>query len=154
MSLIHLPKVLYDARARDGTWCLRPYEGHPHGCPQYLKCRPWTRPDFKVLRGCGWYAVVEEYDLEAHAARQREKHPGWTYKQLRNPRHWQKGVMKRLREKTYSLSNRLLGDVVLEIPEASGVNVLGTMALAGRPIQMKDPKMIQKVMLIGKTVVE
>jgi len=142
--------VLYDARARDGTWCLRPYEGHPHGCPQYLKCRPWTRLDFSKLTGYRWYAVVVEYDLEAHAARHKVDHPEWTYKQLRNPRHWQKGVMKRLRAKAYRVSNRLVGDVVLELPEASGVNVLGTMALAGRPIQMKQPKMIRKVMLIGK----
>jgi len=150
VSLIPLSKVYYDPRARNGVWCLRPYEGHPHGCPKYEKCKPWRYPDFSRLSGYLWFAVVEEYDLEAHAARQAEKHQGWTYKQLRNPRHWQRGVMKRLREKAYRNSNRLMGDVVLEVPEASGVNVLHTMAMAGHPLRMKKPKIVCKVMLVGK----
>lgn len=149
MSLIPLPEVVYDVRARDGTYCAK----KPR-CMNYPKC-PEAHRDFQSYQGYSWFGVVEEFDLAKWEADQREKpwRKGETRKQLRNPRHWQKGVMKRLLEKTESLSNRLMGDVILEVPEACGVHVILTMAKVGVRFEWGDnAKTIRKVMLVGKKV--
>ena len=148
-GIVELKKILYDVRARDGTWCTRPYEGYPKGCFKFPSC-PRSHPDFLTLKSYRWFAVIEEFNLRAHAEHQREKHRNWTEKQLRNPRHWQSHVASLLRRRAYSFSNRLMGDIILEVPEACGINVLGTMALAGITIQMKNPDIIRKIMLVGK----
>lgn len=156
MSLISLPEVVYDCRARDGTWCAKPSRDYPKGCPNFPKC-PQRYINFKKIdEGFGpfkWFAVIEEFDITGWEASQREKHKGenWSRKQLRNPRHWQKGVMKRLREKALNNVNFLMRDVLLEIPEAHGVDVVRTMAKVGVTFEWGlQAKTIRKVMLIGK----
>lgn len=150
MTLIPLPEVVYDIRARDGTWCTR----KPR-CMNFPVC-PQSHPDFMTLKGSyGWYAVVEEFDVAAWEAEQREKphRRNESRKQLRNPRHWQKGVMRRLRQKARMHSNRLNGDIILEIPEACGVDVVRTMARVGVKFEWGlSAKVFRKVMLIGKPV--
>ncbi len=147
-----LPEVVYDARARDGTWCAKRSDRYPKGCPNFPECPP-KYPDFKTLQGYDWYAIIEEFDIAAWEHRQAKKHEGegWSLKQLRNPRHWQKGVMKRLLMKAQANSNRLHGDIILEIPEASGVDLVRTMAKVGVHFEWgEQAKMFRKVMLVGK----
>jgi len=153
--IIPLEEVFYDARASDGTWCLRPYSGYPKGCPNFVKGCPQKRLDFLKLNGHSemkydWFAVIEEYDIDAWEKKQHKKHPFKSRRWCRNPRHWQKGVMSRLLKKAQAFHNAFLSHIILDIPEASGVNVLATMARAGWFIQMHDPKTIRKVMLVGK----
>jgi len=153
MSISLQNSVVYDVRARDGTWCAKPSKSYLHGCPNYPGC-PAKYPDFLDLWDkYDWYAVIEEFDIEGWEKNQAEKHKdeGWSRKQLRNPRHWQKGVMKRLRDKAHANSNRLLGDIILEIPEACGVDVVRTMASVGIRFEWGlNAKTYRKVMLIGK----
>jgi len=150
--ILPLHIVIYDKRARDGTWCAKQSKRYPHGCPNFPEC-PTKHPDFITLQGYKWYAVTEEFDIEGWEKSQAEKHEGenWSRRQLRNPRHWQKVVMKRLRSKAQANSNRLLGDIILEIPEACGVDVVRTMSKVGVKFEWgEQAKKIKKIMLIGK----
>lgn len=146
--MIKLNEVVYDVKARDGTWCRLPYSGHPKGCPNFPEC-PDARPDFLYASEVWthWYALVEEFDLSAHALRMRRIHPTWTERQCRNLLYWQGRVRKTLFQKAWGAFRD--GDIILDIPEACGVNVFETMAKAGINIE-KHPDIVRKVMLIGK----
>jgi hypothetical protein len=147
--MIELTEVVYDRRARNGTWCRLPYPGHPKGCPNFPVC-PSKQYDFhELLSWTHWYAVIEEFDLLAHALRMKSIHPTWTERQCRNLLYWQGGVKSRLKSKAKALYECERGDVLLEIPEACGVNVFETMAKVGINIE-RHPDMVRKVMLIGK----
>lgn len=151
-ELIPLEKIIVDPMARDGTWCCHPYPGHPHGCPNFPKgC---TKISFDHPRIGGhytrWFAVVEEFDLDAHAAMMKAKHPEWSDRQCRNPLYWQGGVRKRLKEKAWRLWPKLRewGNIYTPIPEAWGVEVFETMQLVGVIIE-RHPGIVRKVAFIG-----
>jgi len=149
---IKLFDVIYDIRARNGVWCTHRYEGHPKGCPNFPKC-PQKYPDFESIRAKYlWYAVVELFNLEEHMERMKEKHPDWSERQCRNPWYWQGSVRKRLKEKAYEAACAIPGSIVLEIPEACGVNVFETM-LKEYVLLERAPKLVKKVMLVGIPVV-
>jgi hypothetical protein len=145
--MIPLTTIIYDARARNGTWCCHPYEGHPHGCPNFKNgCTLKKRPDFNDMKDLyNWYAVVETFDLKAHMERMKAKHTHWTERQCRNPLYWQGTVRANLRNNCITMK----GDIVLDIPEACGINVFETMALVGVVLERK-PDTVRKVMLVGK----
>lgn len=149
-ELIPLTLIAYDSRARNGDWCCNPYPGHPHGCPNFSKgCTTIT--DFtKYMDTYLWYAVVEEFDLKAHAAAMKEKHPGWSERQCRNPLYWQGGVRKRLREKAERLDPKLheWGHMYHSIPEAAGVDVFKTMLHVGIILD-RHPDIVRKVVFVG-----
>lgn len=155
-SMIHeLEDVVYDIRARDGTWCCLPYPNHPKGCPNFPKCRD-KYPDFKTLEGYKWYAIVEEFDLKAHAERMKKKHPNWTPRQCRNPLYWQNGVRKKLRERAIKFceEKKFLGDnfsILLEVPEASGIDVFATMEKVGLKLE-RYPNIVRKIIFVGREV--
>ena len=141
-----LKDVVYNRDAR-GPWCAIPYPGHPRGCPNLSNGCTMKRPDFILIRDdYDWYAVVEEFDLLSHAKKMLEKHPGWTDRQCRNPLYWQGGVRKRLREKAQSVA--VTDSIILDIPEASGVEVFETMARIGIALE-KTPNLVRKIMFVG-----
>jgi hypothetical protein len=77
----------------------------------------------------------------------------WTDRQCRNVLYWQGGVRKKLKEQAYKLKEQLedaFGGnfLVLEIPEANGVNVFTTMFKAGRRMQVNKPDIVHKVMIV------
>jgi hypothetical protein len=80
----------------------------------------------------------------------KKKHPNWSERQCRNLLYWQNGVRSRLRKKTESYINPLSDDIILEIPEACGINMIETMSKAGIKIQTDHPDNVIKVMLIGR----
>ena len=147
--IIPLTEVSYDPKARDGRWCMLPYPNHPHGCPKFPTC-PMGKKDFLDYEGYDWFAVIEEFDLKSHADRMREKHPQWTERQCRNLLYWQNGVRSRLKKKAEKLAMPFMGDVILDIPEANGVNIFETMANHGVIIERDKPMKIKKIMLVGK----
>lgn len=146
-ELIRVDPV-YDVRARDGTWCKLPYPDHPKGCPNFPRC-PSEHIDFMNVRDLVWYAIIEEFDLAAYAQRMKLLHPEWTERNCRNLIRWQGGVRARLRRKAYpDYPNRPADRIVLEIPEACGINVFETMKTVGIEID-RTPIIVRKVMLIG-----
>ncbi len=148
--MIELSDVVYDRRARDGTWCMLPYPNHPKGCPKFPKC-PLEHIDLGAVRfsDLKWFAVIEEFDLKAQAKKMQLRFPKWSDRKCRNLIYWQKGVMSRLYEKACSPMANLEGDILLDIPEACGVNVFETMAKVGIVID-RHPDIVRKVMLVGK----
>jgi len=147
MDPIPLKKIYYDPLAR-GPWCRTPYPNHPWGCPNIKKGCIADRPDFKdIVELYHWFAVVEEFDLKKHAEKMKVHNVFWTERQCRNPLYWQGGVRKRLREKAQALG----GDIILDIPEASGVDVFKTMVEVGIVLERK-PDIVRKVMLIGRKI--
>jgi len=145
--MIELEDVVYDERARNGTWCCLPYPNHKKGCPNFPKCIS-ERPDFLSLPNKKWVAITEEFDLKKHARRMKEKHPHWTERQCRNVLYWQNGVRSRLKKKAMKIYHPLCGDILLDIPEANGVNVFATMAKNGVLLKA-NPDYVTKVMMVG-----
>jgi hypothetical protein len=145
---IALETVVVDDRARDGTWCTLPYPGHPHGCPNYPECIE-SRPHFSEYPILTWTAVVERFDLALHARKMKIKHPLWSRRQCRNLLYWQGGVRKRLREKARKIARPVMGDIILEIPEANGVDVYKTMENHGLKLE-RDPDIVHKIMFVGQ----
>lgn len=165
--MIPLETIIYDPFARNGTWCRSPYENHPKGCPNFTKGCTAKRPDFKTIADqYDWFAVTETFDLKAHADKMKAKHPeqikngkvvpAWTERQCRNPLYWQGTVRSSLKRQALAevgqlncLGSEANGNIVLDIPEACGVNVFETMALVGVILERK-PDVVIKVMLVGK----
>lgn len=147
--IIPLEIVIVDERARDGTWCTLPYPGHPKGCPNFPKCCE-SRPPFNEYSGFKWIAVVEEFDLKTHAEGMKKKHPHWSERQCRNLLYWQNGVRSRLRKRAEAIHYPFMGDVILDIPEANGVNIFDTMAKHDLVLERTKPETIHKIMLVGR----
>jgi len=144
--MIPLSKIFYDPFARNGIWCCTPYQNHPNGCPNFVKGCTKKRPDFKdIANKYDWFAITETFNLKAHAEKMKAKHPQWTERQCRNPLYWQGTVRANLRNKTITME----GDIVLDIPEACGINVFETMANVGVTLKRK-PDIVTKVMIVGK----
>lgn len=141
---IPLKTVHYDILAR-GAWCKSPYPGHPHGCPNFPQCIR-ARPDFSMIADkYHWIAVMEVFDLQAHSEKMKLKHPTWTDRQCRNPLYWQGSVRSNLHKKAESF----YGDILLDIPEACGVDVFETMLDAGVILEKVHPSVVRKIMLVG-----
>lgn len=153
-ELIPLEYVVYNAKARYGPWCTMPYPGptHVNGCPKFPKCMK-ERVDFKEFekrRKYEWYAIVQSFYLKGHMKRLKDKYPVFTERQCRNVIWWQPKVNKKLKNKALKHTFPLMGDILLDVPEANGVDVFETMKLAGLRLEKSKPKMVHKIMLIGK----
>jgi hypothetical protein len=149
IDIIELGEIILNDRARDGTWCTMPYPNHPNGCPNFPQC-PQYRSDFNEFNGYKWFAIIERFDLEAHAKRMKEKHHKWSERQCRNLLYWQNSVRAKLRKRTQIFAYQTNADIILEIPEANGVNIFGTMAKNGLLLKAHNPKIIYKIMFVGK----
>jgi hypothetical protein len=152
-KIYELPEIMWNAKARDGTWCKAPYPGHPNGCPNFPRCiikeNTVRLSDFK-LEDLKWRAIVTEFDLEAHAARMKELHPDWSDRQCKCVLYWQGSVKKILKD---AIENAVMhyDDVVVATtcPEALGINVYGTMAKTGL-VLYKNPKIVRKIAFFGE----
>ena len=136
-------------------WCMLPYPNHPKGCPNYGKkasCPPFALP-FDCLVQPPYYMIIEEFDILSHINKMKKRHPHWTERQCRNLLYWQKGVVKRLKKKAQSFAETIGNEyIVLEVPEANGVNVFETCKKMGIVIEKNPQKRIRKVMIVGKKI--
>jgi len=147
MNPIFLESVEYDPFAR-GYNCQLPYPNHPKGCPNFPKCIK-KRPDFRTIAmSYKWFAVIEEFDLKRHAEKMKTKLPHWSDRQCRNLMYWQGGVRSRLLKKAKSIADNNPESIILDIPEACGVEVFKTMAKVGIILERK-PDTVRKVMIVG-----
>ena len=72
----------------------------------------------------------------------------WTDRQCRNPLYWQGGVRKRLREKAQKVANISPNSIILDIPEACGIDIFETMVRIGIKLE-RNPDIVKKVMIVG-----
>jgi len=144
--------IILDERAR-GEWCLLPYPNHPKGCPNYGKkqiCPPFSRP-FQDIIEPPFYIVIESFDLEAQAKKMKKIHPEWSDRQCRNLLYWQKGVVKKLKEKADKFINAQDENLILiEVPEANGVNLFKTCENIGIILERSPRNIVRKIMMLGR----
>jgi hypothetical protein len=148
-ELVPLTEIVYDPRARDGTWCRLAYPGHPHGCPSFPTC-PSRRADYRTLQPerYRWFAVIERFDLREHAKVMQRKHPIWSHRQCRNLLYWQASVRKRLATKATAYYHRMGGSIILDRPEANGINVFATLERVGVLLE-RIPELVQKTIFFA-----
>lgn len=166
--ILSLLRVVYDKRARDGTWCKLPYGkvgtrkdgspiySHPNGCPNFgdpSKC-PKKYPDFNTLPPMRWYAVIHSFDLQAREEEYMKKPWVKSKRQARCVLYWQSGHMAELMAMAEEFREAELksGSIILEVPEACGVHVYETMKLHGfalKPIT-EDLDVAHKIVLAGE----
>ncbi len=159
-------KLVIEPRAR--TWCRFPYPGHKRGCPNFdhkAGCPPRVGlvGDVFDLGLQHWFAIVD-FDLAAHMARMKAKHPDWSDRQAACCLYWQNGVRSRL-EKLCRASVLLISTEALpktmvwrpgcalpiytDCPEAMGVNVFRTAETIGIRLERNPRTTVYKIALIG-----
>lgn len=156
---------IMDESVRD--LCKRPYGwnpktrrySHPKGCPNWGRrdtCPPKAvlLPEFFDMTK-PILAVWVAYDLASHRKKAKAKHPDWSNRQCGNSRHWQNGVLARLRrEVKYNLERSpLFGNsknlIATDRPEAMGVNVTETMKNVGVILEWPPVNIVRKIAFIG-----
>ena len=147
--------VVFDERSFNGVWCKLSYSNHPKGCPNYGKkktCPPFTEKYYKKIDP-PYFLIIQEFDIESHAKKMKKAHPSWSESQCRNLLYWQKGVVKKSKEKAYDFAKSLGNEfIVLEVPEANGVHVFQTCRNVCVTIEPNPKKIIRKVMIVGKRI--
>jgi hypothetical protein len=146
-------QLVIDLKAH-GYWCQLPYPGHPKGCPNFGKkqgCPPKAMI-FSQTYQPPYYLISETFDIESHINKMKQLHPQWTQRQCRNLLYWQKSVNKKLREKSKqylaSLNDEHL--MLLEIPEATGINIFETCRNVGIALEKLPEHQVTKIMIIAK----
>ncbi len=142
------------------TWCLLPYPGHPHGCPNYGHkgaCPPKAPQAEAWIKGASslWLAYVV-FDMRSHTQRMHQLHPAWSERQLRCCLYWQGDVNRQLRDYT----ERLAADTQMWLttaprkitycPEAMGIDVITTGQNAGLCITRNPVSTVYKVALVAQ----
>ncbi len=143
-----------DARVR--TLCTRPYHNHPNGCPNVGKKRGCP-PDAKLLGDIldlsrPVWAVYNKFQFGEHCARMRDKHPGWSERQVECCLYWQGRARKQLKDMVASFMTWIESSplCVIATPEACGVNMTATMANAGVQLEWPPRTVAYQIVLVGK----
>ncbi|HYE80855.1 MAG TPA: hypothetical protein VEG39_01675 [Clostridia bacterium] len=125
------PVIDYSVR----SLCVKPYPGHPKGCPNYNHkdgCPPGAAPYDEVYDfSKPVYAIFNKFDFKAHTDNMRRLHPEWSERQVRCCLYWQSGSRKQLSQEIKKFMYEHRGYRVETCPEAMGVNVTATAANAG-----------------------
>jgi len=141
--------------------CVHPYPNHKHGCPNYGK-RTTCPPDAPLfgnmvdLAEDVWF-LWATFNIGEHVKRMQIAHPTWTHRQNICCLYWQGTVRKFLREECLAfvtahemvypdLEGRLL---LLECPEAMGVNVTATMEKIGVHLEWPPKHYTRMVYVMG-----
>lgn len=138
--------------------CLRPYPNHKKGCPNFGKkkgCPPGV-PKFDVFYDLSkpTYAIYNVFDFKGHIERMREKHPGWSKRQLECCLYWQGTARKALNTKIKIFHGAMLGSTgadysITTVPEAMGVNVTETMKKVGIELEWPPVNVVYKIAFAG-----
>lgn len=158
---LHPAAIVIDMDVR--KLCRRRYPLHPKGCPNYGKrpsCPPARPPITDVIsldpsaHRPVWLAW-NEFDLAGHVARMKERHPGWSDRQAACVLYWQQTARRalRLRIKAFMKSRAEEYEdpalVVVDCPEACGVNVTETARAIGLELEWPPVRVARQVALIG-----
>lgn len=136
--------------------CVKPYHGHPKGCPNFGKCDrcPPNVPFWRNVYGVDHqaYAVVNCHSIGAHIVKQRRKYPEWSEYQVRNCLHWQPRARAHLDKMiAHALKDsRCIGYQAEKTPEAMGINVTQTMKEAGVDLEWPPVNHARQVALLAK----
>lgn len=133
--------------------CIVPYAGHPKGCPNFgqnIRCPPKARlwrDVYDSVEPC--FAVYTTFDLASHVARMKERHPGWSERQLRCCLYWQGTARKHLNREILSFCLTHPRYSTETTPEAMGCNVTETLCKAGVALEWPPVNMATLVAFAG-----
>ena len=152
-KMILAKKIIHNTKVSD--WCGLPYPGHPKGCPNYCsgkaKCPP-VAPYITEIMDLDRpvYLVYSEFNLAAHMAKMKKRHPHWTERQQRNVLYWQSRSKKQMKERAAEAVRILGADTICTMGEAAGVNLYATCRLSGLKLEkIKGLKICRHVALVG-----
>lgn len=138
--------------------CIEAYPGHKNGCPNYNK-KLGCPPAAPRIQDIIWLdrpvvAIWVEFDLARHRKRMLTKHPKWSRRQADCCLYWQNGVRRDLRIDAnewlrYQADPYL---IIVDCPEANGVDVTATMRTAGIELEWPPVNIVRKVVLCGTRV--
>lgn len=136
--------------------CTKPYPNHPHGCPNWNQrdaCPPKAPllGDVIDLTEPVWM-ICNAFDFGSHTKRMRSRHPEWAVRQVECCLYWQGTARKQLRSKVADfLGAQPKGSnlLVLNCPEACGVDITATMASVGIDMEWPPEAIAYQVALIG-----
>ena len=152
------PEQLVIEPKAQGYWCQLPYPDHPKGCPNFGKkkgCPPQAEI-FSENYQPPYYLISETFDIKSHINKMKTLHPQWSERQCRNLLYWQKSVNKKLKENSKQYLSSLNDDSMrlIEIPEATGINIFQTCANAGINLEKLPKHQVTKIMIIAKVKYE
>lgn len=157
MAIMKLEKLIVTPRTK--LWCKAQYPGHPKGCPNYWgRCFEGGRVEITLADRIvdvdkSMYIVYNEFDLAAHMARMKAKHPTWSERQLRNVYYWQ--------NRSHAQLDRLIEQAIKEIygkpaglctlsGEGNGVNLYATCAAHGLKLnKIRTMKTCRHMVILG-----
>ena len=151
MTFIEIKNPVIDHSVRGLCW--RPYEGHPHGCPNYKKCDRCP-PRAALLQNAfdlndRMFVVYNAFDIASHVMKMSQRHPKWSDRQLRCCLYWQPTARKALRREINIFLSIHPGLYIVETPEAMGLNVTATMASVGIHLEWPPVNVTYQVALAG-----
>lgn len=143
------PVIDYNVR----SLCIRPYPGHPKGCPNYGKkegCPP-NAPLFDKRYDLSRpaYAIINKFDFAKHVNRMKERHPEWSKRQLECCLYWQPRARKQLLQQIKYFLIYHPGYAVTTCPEAMGVDVTASMRNIGIELEWPPETVTYQVALAG-----
>jgi len=136
--------------------CVKPYPGHPRGCPNFNKkisCPPHM-PIYNFMFDThkNVFAVYNVFDLEQHVNKMKQKHPNWSWRQLVNCLYWQGPARRQLKDEIGAFLLTRTHPQIFDIttcPEAMGVNVTQTMRQVGIELEWPPIHKAYQVALAG-----
>jgi len=148
--IVPLNRVIFGEYVR--KWCKLPYPNHPNGCSMYgtrNSCPPYA-PMFYELIELPYYLVIREFDLETQEIYMKRRHPNWSKKMCRNARYWQKSLMNQIMREARLFVWQHPEYMILERPEANGVNLFSTCRIHGIKLERNPQKIVRKMVMVGK----
>ena len=150
---VWMPVVRPVLNAKVRGLCRKPYPGHPRGCPNWnsrATCPPGAPLLSRLLDlSQPVYCAYNAFDLAAHVARMKVRHPEWSKRQLHCCLYWQGTARKQLRIRVDQFLERQPELIVLYCPEACGVDVTATMESLGISLEWPPARTTYQVALIG-----
>lgn len=144
-------KPVLDSKMR--ALCVRPYPGHPKGCPNFEKKEgcpgrvPLAAEVFDLSKPT--YFIYSCFDLGSHVKKMKKKHPDWSHRQLVCCLYWQGTARKKLNKKIATFLSWHKGMIVNTCPEALGINVTETMRQCGVELQWPPETVVTHVAMAG-----
>ena len=146
-----LKEIILDERTNDGTWCMLPYDGHKIGCPKFPKCVIKRNIDFKqiIMNNYKWYAIAKKFSLMKQENKIKDMHNEWSKKKCRCVYYYQSSIKRDIKDTIKQYFGSSNKSIILDVPEASGINVYSTMAKHGLYLKANYEDIIYKIMIVG-----
>jgi predicted metal-binding protein len=134
--------------------CVKPYELHPRGCPNFGKkvgCPP-KAPHLPVLFDLAQpsYVIYNVFDFGAHVAKMRALHPTWSKRQVECCLYWQGTARSALRAEIKRFTDAIPEYIVTSCPEAMGLDVTTTMRALGVELEWPPQTRAVQVAFAGR----